>query len=102
MPLKFGKSNATRDINISREIAAGKPPKQAVAIGYSQQRRAGGHVPHSTPEPGNPMPVKTRAGSNSPMPHHQEYTGSAINKNNDTVNSRKQTGTRPTHNEGDF
>lgn len=40
MPLKKGSSNKTREENIKREIAAGKDPKQAVAIGYSEQRRA--------------------------------------------------------------
>ena len=40
MPLKSGKSNKTRQENIKREISAGKPIKQAVAIGYSVQRKA--------------------------------------------------------------
>lgn len=40
MPLKKGTSAKTRNENIKREIAAGKPIKQAVAIGYSVQRQA--------------------------------------------------------------
>ncbi len=40
MPLKQGKSNKTREVNIKREIAAGKPVKQAAAIAYSVQRKA--------------------------------------------------------------
>jgi hypothetical protein len=40
MPLIKGKSNAARSENIRREIDAGKPPQQAVAIGYAVQRRA--------------------------------------------------------------
>jgi hypothetical protein len=40
MPLKRGSSAKTRNENIRREIAAGKPIKQAVAIGYSEQRRS--------------------------------------------------------------
>jgi hypothetical protein len=40
MPLVHGKSNAARNKNIAREIASGKPLKQAVAIGYSVQREA--------------------------------------------------------------
>jgi hypothetical protein len=40
MPLKHGSSNKTRNANIRKEISAGKPIKQAVAIGYSEQRRA--------------------------------------------------------------
>lgn len=40
MPLKKGTSNKTRQENIKREIAAGKPIKQAVAIGYSKQRES--------------------------------------------------------------
>jgi hypothetical protein len=40
MPLKQGTSRKTREANIEIEIASGKPPKQAVAIGYAEQRRA--------------------------------------------------------------
>jgi len=38
MPLSEGKSNAARQRNIQTEIEAGKPIKQAVAIGYAKQR----------------------------------------------------------------
>jgi len=40
MPLKKGTSEKTRQSNIKKEIEAGKPPKQAVAIGYAVQREA--------------------------------------------------------------
>lgn len=40
MPLSKGKSDASREKNIKTEIAAGKPPAQAAAIAYSQQRSA--------------------------------------------------------------
>jgi hypothetical protein len=40
MPLIHSKSKAAREKNIATEIAAGKDPKQAVAIGYSVQRHA--------------------------------------------------------------
>lgn len=40
MPLVNSSSKAARQTNIKREIDAGKPVKQAVAIGYSVQRRA--------------------------------------------------------------
>lgn len=40
MPLKRGTSSKTRNENIKTEIAAGKPIKQAEAIGYSEQRQA--------------------------------------------------------------
>lgn len=40
MPLKKSASKSARNQNIKTEIAAGKPVKQAVAIGYSVQRRA--------------------------------------------------------------
>jgi len=40
MPLIHGKSKKARDKNIEREIAAGKDPKQAIAIAYSIQRQA--------------------------------------------------------------
>lgn len=40
MPLIKSASKAARQENIEREIAAGKDPKQAVAIGYSVQRQA--------------------------------------------------------------
>lgn len=38
--LKKGTSNKTRGENIATEIKAGKKPKQAIAIGYSVQRKA--------------------------------------------------------------
>ncbi len=41
MPLVKSKSKQAFDTNIKREIAAGKPPKQAVAIAYSVKREAG-------------------------------------------------------------
>lgn len=40
MPLKHGTSDKTRAKNIKKEIEAGKPVKQAVAIGYAVQREA--------------------------------------------------------------
>jgi len=40
MPLIKGTSDNTRQKNIKKEIEAGKPPKQAVAIGYAVQREA--------------------------------------------------------------
>lgn len=40
MPLKKGKSKAAFKSNIKTEIAAGKPQKQAVAIAFSEKRRA--------------------------------------------------------------
>lgn len=43
MPLVKGKAAKTKKgfgENISREIHAGKPQKQAVAIAYSEKRRA--------------------------------------------------------------
>ena len=40
MPLKKATSDKARQSNIKKEIEAGKPPKQAVAIGYAVQREA--------------------------------------------------------------
>lgn len=40
MPLIKSPSKAARESNVKTEIAAGKPPKQAVAIAYAEQRRA--------------------------------------------------------------
>ena len=40
MPLKKGKSNATRSANIATEVRAGRPVKQAAAIAYAEQRKA--------------------------------------------------------------
>jgi len=39
MPLETGKSKKAFQHNVKEEIKAGKPPKQAVAIAYSEQRR---------------------------------------------------------------
>lgn len=40
MPLNKSGSKKAREENIKTEIAAGKPPKQAVAIAYSVERRS--------------------------------------------------------------
>lgn len=40
MPLKKGSSKKTLQKNIATEISSGKPPKQAVAIAYAQQRKS--------------------------------------------------------------
>jgi hypothetical protein len=40
MPLKKSKSKAAFKQNIRTEVKAGKPVKQAVAIAYSEKRRA--------------------------------------------------------------
>jgi hypothetical protein len=42
MPLKRGASKAVVSSNIRRELAAGKPQPQAVAIAMNQARRTGG------------------------------------------------------------
>lgn len=49
MPLSTGTSNAAREENVKREIAAGKDPKQAVAIAYSQQRKNRSKTSDSNP-----------------------------------------------------
>jgi len=40
MPLKSGTSKETFSENVRREIGAGRPQKQAVAIAYSVKRKA--------------------------------------------------------------
>jgi hypothetical protein len=40
MPLKKSKSKAAFSSNVSAEMHAGKPQKQAVAIAYAVKRRA--------------------------------------------------------------
>jgi len=40
MPLMKSKSEAAFKKNVKTEIAAGKPPKQAVAIAYATKRAA--------------------------------------------------------------
>ena len=55
MPLIHGTSDKAREANIKTEIAAGKDPKQAVAIGYSEQKEAMKRRLKSTPTH-NPQP----------------------------------------------
>lgn len=49
MPLIKSESKPAFQSNIKAEIAAGKPPKQAVAIAYSTQRQAEARIPKVTP-----------------------------------------------------
>ena len=42
MPLIKSKSKQAFKKNVEKEIAAGKPPRQAVAIAYATKRAAGG------------------------------------------------------------
>lgn len=51
MPLKQGKSKATVSHNIRQEIAAGKKPKQAVAIALNTARNAGANIPKKKKRP---------------------------------------------------
>lgn len=45
MPLKTGKSKKVIGENIGREIAAGRPKKQAIAIALNTARKSGANIP---------------------------------------------------------
>lgn len=49
MPLIKSKSKKAFQKNVETEIAAGKPPKQAVAIAYATKRSAGGRDTKARP-----------------------------------------------------
>lgn len=71
MPLLKSKSKHAFKENIKREIAAGKPQKQAVAIAYSEKRRAkhaeGGEIEHDE------MPMSVAEAVHARMKAHEDY-----------------------------
>jgi len=52
MPLIKSTSKQAFEKNIKREIIAGKPPKQAVAIAYSEKRSAAKHPSNTSTQGG--------------------------------------------------
>lgn len=48
MPLKSGKSKKVVSENIKREVEAGRPQKQAVAIALDKARKSGANIPRKS------------------------------------------------------
>ena len=62
MPLEKGSSQKVIGANIGREVAAGKDPKQAAAIAYSEAGEAKDGGPGSGPHPGGGYASMKKAG----------------------------------------
>ncbi len=70
MPLIKSISKVARGKNIKTEIEAGKPVKQAVAIGYSEQRQAKKRGSSTGFMPSRPKVGERRSSSDRPS-HNQ-------------------------------
>ena len=74
MPLIKGKTNEAISENIRREMHAGRPQRQSIAIALSEARRAGASIPK--PRKRNSSNNKGRARKNSSNSNRQRRNSS--------------------------
>lgn len=84
MPLMSGKSKSAFEHNIRAEIAAGKPPKQAVAIAYATKRHSG-KTPHSDTSAGVSGPNRKM----DMAEHHSRHSAKRSADYHNTVSAQK-------------
>ena len=92
MPLQRGFSRAVISENIAREMATGRPQKQAIAIALAEARRSGGSIPKG------PKQMAKRKAHRTPA--QKAATRRMIAANKRRGGPRKKRGRKKAHRKG--